>query len=1838
MKIKINIFKVILASLAVATFFSCENPVALGTKLDIDGPIITITSPLQRQSVPVEFDMEGTARDYTGVDKMIIKAVINNTDFQRQWRYQKNVWEFSDDYGETWSPLKNAVWDGNNNSASWKVPIDMKVSSSVMEGEYTFNVQAWDKGGFTDDNSFKAIVLIIDFDPPKVLITNPYLYSKYAYDTDVYFQELDAIVDESPKWKDPAYLGKFITQEFSLKWQIEDSNDVWSININFYPHDVVIDNDPDTPLPDNYIYRYHKNTPKPPPGANPNDYVKLNGSVTVPDLYSQAGIYEGGGELKNPIPLKTTVKVVAVCYDAAGNPNQEKTLGFFISWPKANSPWIDFTDGLEGPDDFYGKSLDVIEGDVFTVYPGRSIKATAFQSHGVKEVKYTLYECNTSGNILNGPDSFKVKELNKVVSNTSYGGTYSTIFPWELNVPPFTGYYVFEAEAFTSQGIPSEKYTMLFRVHDITFPDFTEGPFPVATDPLFMAMAGNKITISGTVSDATDIVSLCMVWINPNSKGYAAMSQLSYFRNTSYAGWRDILRDAPGVTRKEDINFDNADYPWDKIAPNRLWNLILEPNGIDYETNRHLFKYEQIIDITEDLGIGPDSGQTNLKSQIFLLRAQNPDGKCTVITYAPQGDTLAPSISISKVDILKKGNPSPVTYYPNTYSGAIEQFSDGDTITINGEWSEDSVSHLDIDKYFLKNIEITVNNQILPKLTKEINIITWPTDHTPGTWTIKAEIGKDISKDKLKDTLVIGVKARDIGGNEAEAGSSWLIQSDNLRLMRISSEDEDKIYKAGEKIKIFLEFSKPVKITYSVGAEKPALILSSNSGDAAIAEYVAGQVNFNSRQYFEYTVQSGHATGTGVNEYLNVKGLHFGSAYTESTPYYTGTYPFTWSRGTQGTTDYEEVRITMAPNNKGDEKPLGYFVRTLPTTTSTSNADYQFTLAAGKHIKIDTTPPTVTSIAASTIPGHYKSGDIYITVTFSKDVTTGDALPQLILDVTGGGDSKTNTDNIKVNGKTITFMYRIKTNDTTNGSPVRVTGVNGDIIDLARNGLTGGISGTLAGLYIDTIPMTIPPIIRVLDADTSNQIGISGGADVDLKNIYNNSLKFAVLRGDPSDGAHRLDKFEYSVNGGTSWLTADNINNTPFDKPSSMANGTYSVIARQINKAGNVSPPSNAVKFIWDKGNIISRISSTSANGTYTNTQGSGGSRQDTINITVTFRKKIKFDALPSITINSTSTPVTAAYTLGTATEELTFNYLVGANDKTPTGQYLDVTSFNISGINVQDEAGINVNNFLAFPSAGFLLKDLKKIEVKTGALSVSGSPVFDNSKITGGGIASDGSYNTALVITFDRKIVKGAGYITIIQDTADYRLPAVLTESQFSKYNNITNVNKFYTRGSNGYIYNNASDRKVDTSTKYILDYNVDTADAANAPGVGSERKVLAEDFRQAEKIYLSINANAVKVSGNQLIVELKDTNALQVPGTNYFVYYDKGFVQDELSTPCPEVTVSSPSSVSIGGVAKPFIRINKTQDTISVNTNVTNTNPARLLAVQPFQANVRMDCRTPGSTIYYFTTNEVTNTTAMNWTINANPDLGGPGDLNNPAPEQPSDPQTTTAARQTYSSPITIGTANDYQGLQWYVRAKANKGAENAAANWSVNSEEMAFKTVITYQITNMNTNQEIVETGIRPANNDQLWIRGGDGIGLSSVPGFPINWEDDFDVLKTEKKRAGIRLFTNDTTTTNIYTSSRWRFITWEINVDTYFDIILGRDTTSTAAEALQYGPRQFAYQRAGWTSFKNQYRALPGKHRWLVSNNPTGTPTKGTTNFSGTFSARPQYTGDDITFTP
>jgi len=1914
---KTFVLTILTAVLLAGLFFSCGVPVSLGSRLDVDGPVVAFTRvtsggkttapPEPRMPVLAEFVIEGTASDFSGVDRLLVWASLNRQDVNKKWQWSKGLWEVYED--GAWRQYPEAEWNGTPREANWTLPIDLRTNNVPLtdaeQGQYVFYVQAWDTAEFSDDNSFGSLPLVVDQDPPKVSVPHPYLYPKDAYQFNTisgYYEfipdpagvdpdwaeitRLDGILDTSdPDRFNPTNIGKFITQGFLLQWQIEDNEDIGKIELRLYPCDTYIDNSPLTPLPNTHIYSYIED-------IDILGDIKPNGSVEVPRLTQPAGTTDAkGGVINAPITEKTTIRVVATCYDVAGNANQEKTLGFFVYWPLADEPWITFNGSMEGVTltDFYPNKPKNPTA-VFMIYPGRDIKATAYQAHEVRKVVYSVYKVNegTANNLLD-IDDYPYGYVDQQHPGDYYNvetvnSKSSTIFPWEFRPPPRSGYYVIKVKAYGVKGADnvqpeSTDFASIFRVQDISFPEFHTPVRPAASEPLFQFITrdngdgagnapANSIRISGRLSDATAVTSLTMVWINPKSANYAAMSQLAYFRDQDYHGWKNALtfNAAANGTGTESHNYTGGvnvptTYPYDGNNPNRLWNLRVDPDGEDSgpgtgNTGRKLYKYSVNVNLN-DLNIGNGAGQNPLESQVFLLRVANPDNKCTIITYAPQGDTLSPVLDIEDVKISVSGNTQ--TFVKNRAESQMDQFGGGEEITVNGTWQEDSVEYLNLTANFKDKMVITINGKPIPGSAVTVEETGVTDKGVPkGTWKAEVTVSADsatgpnviLKASDLTDTFVVSAEVWDIGGNKAEAGSAWLIKSDTLKLMRISSDVPDGTFNAGKIIRFFLEFNKSVQLTYN---NPPRLTL--NTGGIAAYDTTSG---LGTRQYFTYEVVAGHDTTQRSEKYLNVTGLDNPGTWSAVN------YAFTWHRGTGEAR--EEIRVTQAAQSTPDgSRPTGqtFYTKKIPVST-TDSSEAPFTLAVGKNIEIDTGAPQVESIVANNQPGYYGTGsEIYITVKFNKAVKIGDTIPRLTLNVGRTASTEPSNDYVRINDRDVTFVYRVASGDVAvTGTGLVVTGHAGDITDLAGTAFPGtGISGrlvadrTLTGRFVDTLAPAVPTV-RLLSASNVNSVvtntflpanttrrGESGASAVDLTDVYNANLWLAIEGsttsvGGTSTGAHKRAVIEYSVNNG-GWVKAGNITNTPWALPDQP--GVYSIVARQTDLAGNVSANTNPVRFNWDKGNIITRISSGAANGIYTQAAG-----RNSIPITVYFRKPVTVTATTGIRLNAlrgtgNGTQITVSSYNGTLpltnVSEFTFNYTVeysAANnigDRMPTGSNVWLNVASIQGISARDANGVDVSSLLTvLPAAGSsnLLNENKQIKVETGALTYT-APAFiaDNQGGTGyndpananfhGIRTDDGSYWTTLEIPFNHTIYKGEGNITIQQiagvNTTAYRLPSVLTETQYNRFRGVANFDSYYTKGTNGYLYTDANNQGSDTTAKYILNYSV--VPSSTLTGTAA---TFATAFREAEGISLSVNSAAVTIDGSTLKVRLSGSNAPQVPGASYAVTVPAGFVTDYFG----ERNTAISTTPALRGVAKPFVRVRKTQDTIATAT-AGNSQP-RLTATQPFQTQARIDCRTPGSAITYTANGQATNVSAVNWSV-----ASGPDDNTTP---QTTRPANATATNYTNGNTITVGDDNNYNGYMWWIRAQATAGGNTSSV-----AEEVAYRTAITYRLRQNNQTAPVPDPGSMRsilANGDQIWIRGGDAIGSSSIPGFPLTWEDNFSALAG--KRAGIRLMTkvNVTTSTggtnpNYLNNSQWRFLTWEINATAYVDFIRGRDTTSTADIAWQYGPLQSFYQADGWTSSKDRYPIYPGKHRWCDTGN-NDLNGKGSINFSGTPIQRNTYT--------
>lgn len=167
-----------------------------------------------------------------------------------------------------------------------------------------------------------------------------------------------------------------------------------------------------------------------------------------------------------------------------------------------------------------------------------------------------------------------------------------------------------------------------------------------------------------------------------------------------------------------------------------------------------------------------------------------------------------------------------------------------------------------------------------------------------------------------------------------------------------------------------------------------------------------------------------------------------------------------------------------------------------------------------------------------------------------------------------------------------------------------------------------------------------------------------------------------------SDGNYNIDQtftisgeadatIDYSLDNGTIWSTYSS-------QVTLSGEGTYYVIARQTDLAGNVSANSAVITVIIDKtAPQITNITSSNTSGTYYTDQ--------TIDITVQFSEILIISGSPTLSLNSDGT---ADY-FSVSGNTLTFRYIVGAGDIAPD---LDVQTFNLNGATINDAAGNNAD------------------------------------------------------------------------------------------------------------------------------------------------------------------------------------------------------------------------------------------------------------------------------------------------------------------------------------------------------------------------------------------------------------------------------------------------------------------------------------------------------------------------------------------------------------------
>ncbi len=559
---------------------------------------------------------------------------------------------------------------------------------------------------------------------------------------------------------------------------------------------------------------------------------------------------------------------------------------------------------------------------------------------------------------------------------------------------------------------------------------------------------------------------------------------------------------------------------------------------------------------------------------------------------------------------------------------------------------------------------------------------TLPVTRSGATWTVDAST-------LAEGTYTVQATQSDAGGNVGLSNANtFTIDTTSPTVTNVTSPLANGSYKAGQVVPVTVTFSKVVNVTGT-----PQLLLETGATDRN-AGYTSGSGS--ATLTFNYTVQAGD---------------------TSSDLDYVATSSLTLNGGTIRDGATNDADLTLAsPGAAGS-------------------------LGANKAIVIDTTPPTVTNVSSTLADGAYKAGQVVpVTVTFSEIVNvTG--TPVLLLET---GATNRNASYTSGSGTaTLTFNYTVQAGDTSSdldyvaigsltAGTIRDVAVNDAVRTLASPGAAGSL-GANKDIVIDTTPPTVTNVTSTL-ANGAYKAGQVVPVTVTFSEVVN-------VTGTPqltlSTGSPATTVVNYTSGSGTNTLTFNYTvaaGNTSADlnyaatNSLSLNGGTISDPATNDatltlpGLAASGSLATNKAIVIDTTAPTVTNVTSPLANGSYKAGQ--------VVPVTVTFSEVVNVTGTPELTLETGTTDEDVAYTSGSGTATLTFNYTVQPGDTTSDLNYGSTGSLSLNGGTISDPATNGANLTLPGLAAAGSLATNKTIVIDTTAPTVTNvtSPLANGS------------------------------------------------------------------------------------------------------------------------------------------------------------------------------------------------------------------------------------------------------------------------------------------------------------------------------------------------------------------------------------------------------------------------------------------------------------------------------------------------------------------------------
>lgn len=638
MKKQNKVFK--LFSALVATFLifsSCQ--IGLGPAIDLEAPVVELTSHKDSDYVGQSFRLAGTVYD----NEKVKSVTIDFEEADIHYRLENGVWKKKTSYVD-WVVLSDeySSYLLNDKTVYWSVWVSTSDSKVGMGSTYNFTIIAEDEIGNSGKTSKLEGSLVVDENIPEVSINSPELFATYAKlesdyaklvlnDGNVISQLLNGTIVLDGRQDSAASF-----KEFRIEFDngITDSKVVDSSNYDI-PISTITTEEISNAYPFERSAVYYSKTLK--TGQdNISDLRTWNIQIKPEDWISSQ---------INPELAKGKHKIRVVATSISNSDTwQRKILGFFTWYPEADIPWITLYSGTE--------SLEAVTTD--QTYPSTKIFGLVQDDDGIKSLTYSLAKQNADKSFTN----IKTNETLALAEENTKNSQ------WYIESPAESAVYKLSVTV-TDMYDNTASLERYFNVLDVQPPKISLVT-PAEGSNVF-SYAGTSIPLSGTVSDDGKIKSLKVAYLYPEK------------------------------SLENKIKFINhAEPDWNKSSDsegNLIFDISLPEPSFNNETKIFTYNFSKNLDLFDDLKISPEKP---LKTQDFVLLAVDDAGGATVYPFAISGDSESPTISFTKFERYNVNNELSSTYELPSGDLTLGVIKSGDYAKIYGKWNDNSTSHWNI--------------------------------------------------------------------------------------------------------------------------------------------------------------------------------------------------------------------------------------------------------------------------------------------------------------------------------------------------------------------------------------------------------------------------------------------------------------------------------------------------------------------------------------------------------------------------------------------------------------------------------------------------------------------------------------------------------------------------------------------------------------------------------------------------------------------------------------------------------------------------------------------------------------------------------------------------------------------------------------------------------------------------------------------------------------------------------------------------------------------------------------------------------------------------------------